>query len=380
MSNDPEFIGVILAGRAGARLFPLTTDAVSAPLNSTNATNISDQHEGQDEKKDSKPSPKALYKHLLPLAGCPVLCRLLHTVESHAPSSSNDTTMESFSSGGLTRVIVAVAEHDKETIPAVQQYYETEQERSVSVTTQSFVYTKPSFSLTENAEIKVSVTRLHIGPDPQEATAKKHQSENHHRSASVTSVLSDLDEASGLTPQATNLPPADNAVFQLDMVHLNSQCVGSADALRFISLLEKDSGVTSNKRRRPPLLPRKSNVILMPGDLVLEGGGLLGVLADAHRRNSCVRTSSSSSKPSGNVAASASMGSITMLVSDVGEDDESGLPLKESAKVRVLSLSVSDKAFFMFGVFSLTCYLPPCQISHLATAKERKFGARRGGH
>ena len=296
MINDPEFIGVILAARAGARLFPLTTDAV--------------------------PGQTASYKHLLPLAGYPVICRLLHSVQV----------------GGLSRVVLAVAQHDNDTLAALQTYY-NEANRTLTLET---VATTTS----------TTFTRIIIGPSKLPTTAPP----QHARSNSAVTMTTNTN-----TNNNTNTmdEPTQTKSFQIDMVHLSPECIGSADALRYLSMMQQHMSTPDDihipKTTWTWLLPRKSNVILLPGDLVLQGKGLLGVLADAHRRNVCLNT-----------MRSVSIGSVTMLLSDVGENDEStNLPLKELAKHKKGSLAREEEDVEYLATSSLdpNLYLVPANIS-----------------
>jgi hypothetical protein len=59
--------------------------------------------------------------------------------------------------------------------------------------------------------------------------------------------------------------------------------------------------------------------VVLPGDLVVFETSVLAQLVDAHRQS--------------NLTSSVST-ACTVLLADVGEQDEHGVPLKESSKVR----------------------------------------------
>jgi len=91
--------------------------------------------------------------------------------------------------------------------------------------------------------------------------------------------------------------------FEVTVVPLSEDCAGSAEALR-----QLDASI-----------PSKSHVVVIPGDLVVLEEKILTKLVDTHRQ--------------GNVEVLTNPHSaVTMLLADVGEQDEHGIPLKESAK------------------------------------------------
>ena len=78
-----------------------------------------------------------------------------------------------------------------------------------------------------------------------------------------------------------------------------NDCNGSADALRYLL----------------PTLPKYSNVVILPADIMLkfkDDNNVLGQLCDLHRKNE---------------------NGCTMLLENSGDEGDDGLPLKESAKV-----------------------------------------------
>jgi NDP-sugar pyrophosphorylase family protein len=104
-----------------------------------------------------------------------------------------------------------------------------------------------------------------------------------------------------------------NLDVQISFVSLSGQCDGSADAIREIEG-QKD------------LIPSPHcNVVVIPGDLVLlQNASVIQSLVGAHRRNNPSFLSPS-------VLSTA----CTVLLADVGQvDEQTRLPLKESAKVK----------------------------------------------
>jgi NDP-sugar pyrophosphorylase family protein len=91
--------------------------------------------------------------------------------------------------------------------------------------------------------------------------------------------------------------------MKVTLLTLSEDCAGSAEALRQVS--EKIS--------------ENSNIVVMPGDLVVTEASVLTQLVNAHRQ---------SNLPPNNISTA-----CTMLLAHVGEQDENGIPLKESSKV-----------------------------------------------
>jgi len=95
--------------------------------------------------------------------------------------------------------------------------------------------------------------------------------------------------------------------MKIDVYELPGNSAGSADALRYL-----------HENHAASL----EHIVVMPGDLVIEGKGIFGWLVDAHRRRySCLMGTDDEEV------------ACTMLLSDVGETEEDGVtPMKESAK------------------------------------------------
>ena len=175
MSPTPEFTAVILAATTGARLFPMT----------------------------STETPK----HLLPIAGVPLIVRLLHSVAA----------------SGFAQCIVALASSDSTTMTLLKQ---------------------------------------EVGDGDWFQTKMK-----------------------------------------VTLYSLSDDCAGSVEALRQVN----------------DVVSPNSNLVVLPGDLVMMETSVLTQLVNAHRQ---------SNLPPNNMSTA-----CTMLLADVGEQDENGVPLKESSKV-----------------------------------------------
>ena len=110
----------------------------------------------------------------------------------------------------------------------------------------------------------------------------------------------------------------------VDVITLPESCSGSADALRCLYSKKSESEL--------------QNIIVMPGDLVVEGRGVFGWLVDAHRQ-SC-----------GDGLNPYESSACMLLLSDVGENDPDGVPLKESAKAKKGSFAREEEEIEYIGV------------------------------
>lgn len=86
--------------------------------------------------------------------------------------------------------------------------------------------------------------------------------------------------------------------MKVTILQLGDECPGSVEVLRQVE--------------NAALIPKSSNIVVFPGDLVVFEASAIQKLVDTHRR--------------GRVTA------CSMLLADVAEEDEHGAPLKESAK------------------------------------------------
>ena len=346
LNINPEFSAVILAATPGSRLYPLTItgrDEFEKDVNFGHddddddngkvvANNANDDEDDDDDFKRSIESNEQqqqysssappvtkrkeeekevvtsyLPKHLLPLAGRPLIHHLIDKL-IHA---------------GMQHIIIAISSEDEVTIPSL-----VEMSMSTSASSKSSSSSSSSSSTHGNKSTKGS------------NVVKKHQS---------------LDMIS-----------CGNIV--LKVVQLPSDCSGSADALRFIASVQlppndnhhqinptetnddhddnhhndDDDEDTTNNRSKNSIIPSNSHVMVMTADLIPFGDlctfhennkenikntnnvlDTFGTLADVHRQNYRL----------GTIGEGLPL-AMTLLLSDVGEMDENGLPLKESAKVR----------------------------------------------
>ena len=198
MTSSPEFTAVILAATTGARLFPLTSE--DAP------------------------------KHTLPIAGVPVILRLLQAVAA----------------SGFVQCVVALANSDSTTLTLLKEEL--------------------------GEQISQHVFRF-------------------------------------------------QSTMQVTIHILSDECAGSGEALRQI-----DGVISSN-----------SHVVVLPGDLLVFETSLFTQLVDAHRQSNLTSVSTA----------------CTMLLADVGEQDEHGVPLKESSKVRSFQKA---KMLFIYQVSLTLCF------------------------
>eukprot|EP00591_Stephanopyxis_turris_P007127 CAMPEP_0195531802 /NCGR_PEP_ID=MMETSP0794_2-20130614/36353_1 /TAXON_ID=515487 /ORGANISM="Stephanopyxis turris, Strain CCMP 815" /LENGTH=752 /DNA_ID=CAMNT_0040663735 /DNA_START=10 /DNA_END=2265 /DNA_ORIENTATION=+ len=295
----PEFVSVILAATPGARLYPLTTQSPSRSNSGEAATSTGAQQDGQKESADNDYIGGGRPKHLLPVGGEPIVTRLIHTVKQSGFSycvvavggGSGEEDDDGGGGGGGggnagASTATATGEDEKEcgwmerlTLDAIRKYA---------------------------AESCVDSSRK--GGNESKMTKKIGGIRSHH--GGYTSVMVGSD-------------------FEVICVALPSDCNGSADALRYLAEISRETDGGGY------IIPRTSHVMVMPGDLVLEGKGVLGLLADAHRRGG---------------SSGHGVSACTMLLSDVGEEDENGLPLKESAKQKKGGLARDEEGIEYTGL------------------------------
>jgi len=340
-ARDPEFVAVILAGRFGSRLFPLTSDVDQQQQQHHTATTTTGVEEGNDNDAwecstsgtgAKRTKPRAKLKHLLPLGGEPILVRLLQTIQC---------------SGDMNHVIVAVAQHDHITLSALKEHYKS----CAVISTTPICHSSISlFSMGSSSSAVVD-----------DATATPTTGNPSHLATltTITIVTGPMGPTNNTTNKTASSTTPRQPPFTISLVHLkSSHCVGSADALRYLSsLMMKQNDKDMNHKKY--LLPQNSNILLMAADIVLEGRGILGLLAEAHRRGRVIGGSSNTTPTHTATCNSTTfaISSITMLLSDVGEEDENGIPLKESAKVCVehhIHYCIVSLEFSFFLFFSPT--------------------------
>lgn len=198
---SPEYVAVVLASSVGSRLFPITSTE--------------------------------LPKHLMPVAGIPVISRLLTAAEA----------------SGFQECVVVVAQDDKRTIPLLKKELVKDEQNKEG--RYELVASKPNLVLESGDKLK-----------------------------------------------------------KITILILDEDCQGSIDALRKV---EKES-----------VVPASSNMVVIPGDLVVFDASVLSSVCDTHRQG--YHGQSNGAKSNKMTAA------CTVLLADVGEQDEHGVPLKESAK------------------------------------------------
>mmetsp|Transcript_4021 Transcript_4021/g.5835 ORF Transcript_4021/g.5835 Transcript_4021/m.5835 type:complete len:579 (-) Transcript_4021:751-2487(-) len=278
MNTNQEFTAVILAATPGTRLDPLTISGQdefddSFPMDDEEESPPSDPQEesGGPVQDDDDDEEVYLPKHLLPLAGRPII---QHLIQKLIAACFED-------------VIIAIAAEDEVTVPSL----------------------------------------IEMGATPQKCQ----------------------EEGGKLPLQRLNIGKT-----KLKVIQLSAECGGSADALRFICSLNDGSEGTGG------IIPTDSHVMVMPGDLILYGdlcdendGDVLSKLADVHRTNFRL----------GMVGQGPPL-ALTLLLTDVGETDESGIPLKESAKAKKGSLSreVGDIEYVALSDVGTTPSLPAQRI------------------
>lgn len=294
---NSEFTAVILAATAGSRLYPLTISAddemddyfdmnddddnVDDNNTKNNNNNNSDglsstqtktKNPGSDNTVNGNDSEITyLPKHLLPLAGRPLIH---HLIDKLTLAHLND-------------VVIVIAQEDEVTISSLMEMKGAKLQKNET-----------------QQQGKNFIQIMHIG----------------------------------------------NSCLKI--VKLQSECNGSADALRFImstsikTQQQKEDDNDNNEHNEAPVIPHDNHVLVLPGDLVLYGnltgtserdadGDTLRSLVDEHRRH--YRLS---------VRGDGPPLALTLVLADVGETDENGAPLKESAKVRYVQQSTTYNSLF----------------------------------
>jgi len=234
--SEQQCAAVILAATVGTRLFPLTS--VAATTSAAGAAAATDSAAAADNAPSGTPAAAALPKHLLPVAGVPVLARLLRCVQSAA----------------LFRTcVVAVSSQDTATVAALRSEFGQSETAGAGTAADASSTTASTFRFGTHPTMEVTIVPLEESADGEE-------------------------------------------------------CSGSADVIRQLEM---------RYFRRQLRNSNKTNIVVLPGDLVVADRSALEGIVRAHYRASC---------SSGPAAA------CTLLLTDVGELDEHGAPLKESAK------------------------------------------------
>ena len=279
-------MAVILASSSGSRLYPLTVDAHDGrELDSDKEQDDEDDKEEVQGSADTAAVP-FMPKHLLPVAGSPNIFHLLRRL--HACH--------------FRLVILTLSAHDPDTLTLR-------------------VLTEPSLGF----------------------------------AATVTQTLTDGSVM--LHYQG----------MKIHMVRLVGECSGSADVLRILSCKINTATTTttvnttaSTTDAATHVLPHNAHVMVLPGDLIVtpssssstlemeEVDDPIVLLADAHRKGAFpIHFSQYSTMKNGTFAALPSLpppptAALTMLLTNVGEEDETATPLKESAKAKKGGLARED--------------------------------------
>ena len=268
--KNVEFTAVILAATCGARLYPLTT--------SKDELEIQDEDENENENETKIVS--YMPKHLLPLAGRPLLHHLLEHCEGI----------------GMEKIVIAIGSDDDVTAD--------------SLVGMGCIMSNVTLKDNDESPVDDAHAHAHAGVVTMTPTASNDSTLTTNKGSGVN-IDTPATEACKIVGMKFH-------GVDICLITLPAECAGSADALRCISSANAIS--------------EKSHVMVLPADLVLygqlsskdESSGVdaLGSLADVHRRE--YRIGIENGMPL----------AMSMLLADVGEEDENGVPLKESAKVR----------------------------------------------
>jgi hypothetical protein len=291
-STPSEVCAVILASSVGARLFPLT----SSPSSSSSLL-LSEESSPQQETPTTKAT--SIPKHCLPLTGIPLLERLLHSLLIH---------------GGVTNCVLALAEDDHVTLPMLM--------RPSPLLSQSS--TNHSDKDDDECRLEHSKTISSSQPDVPSHHPHHHRDHSQHKQP-----LETLTWQSPYSPSSSTLNSMRIHVVRLDP----DTCAGSAEALRYVEASE--------------VIPPSSALLVVPADLVLyyddevNGKSSLDVYPDSNNSNNnnnnlwCRLLQAHRSYRG--------MAACTVLLADVAEVDERGIPLKESAKAKKGGLARAEE-------------------------------------
>jgi len=118
--------------------------------------------------------------------------------------------------------------------------------------------------------------------------------------------------------------------MKITVLVVPEDCQGSIGALRQVE--------------EAAIVPDSSNMVVLPGDLVVFGKSVLCDLCDKHRQGGEITPSLRALRKGETIKTA-----CTVLLTDVGEQDEHGVPLKESAKVKSGRMKTcAQKQFYLF--------------------------------
>jgi len=318
--HDPEFTAVILGATCGARLFPITfsgdeQDAFGAAAGD-NGNDDDDSTTEVDANTDTKTATAAtstnkyMPKHLLPLAGRPILYHLLLHMKTI----------------GFELCVVALNANDCVTIPAIIA------EMTSNITATTTPQQSPSQSIHEttssNGTIHTIVwggtTTIVVVKLPSEcggsADALRHLSTLTHEPMTTTEAA---DDTTSTDPANPILPPSSHImILPADLIlygHLNNTNEDEDDdALSSLADAHRMGCQTNNHHNNNHNHPNNSS----------------SIQSDYNNNENSNNNSHPQQTDNNNLPKKSPPSAITMLLTDVSEYDDNGHPLKESAKAK----------------------------------------------
>ncbi len=155
---------------------------------------------------------------------------------------------------------------------------------------------------------------------------------NEISASSMTSSFPVLDLEFASTKQSPNELTTSKRL-KVTLIPVPEDCGGSAEAVRWI---EQQQRLQQDQPNGRIFLPRSSHLLIIPGDLVLLDSKLLRQMVDEHVQQH-IRAGAVNINQFEGALVPPPAPACTMLLVNVGELDEHGIPLKESAKVRTNS-------------------------------------------
>ena len=268
--SSPEYIAVVLCGTAGARMFPLSEEPSSS---------IDDLYNSEDEDSINQPTNDDEDKDTVE--------KDKSVNDKYKPKYLLPVTglpvlhrllLNIYHSGFEQCIIACSALDNGLTLTSIQNINQSIEFKNNSKNSKSQSLICSPVQVSDYSSTSKATLKLHL-----------------------------LTNVTGAKQVSSNMSLPELNITLLD---LPSTCEGSYDALNHIAKVELTKYPTSH-------------VVVMPSDLILDNcdsmnsNDVLGSLVGAHRKGN----------QETNVA-------VTMLLSNVGDEDDQGLPLKESAKVR----------------------------------------------
>ena len=267
-------------------------------------------------------------KHLLPLAGRP----LIHHLMEHCVGV------------GMEKIVIAIGAADDVTKDSLLQMGCTCTALPPSALLPTSTDTATADAIAVASADDIAAVRV-----TADATTIPSITTTNATTATKTKTVEEIDSKEEEMEQIKVPHPTSELKYgdaEITIISLPDNCSGSAEAMRCI--------IAAN------IIDKTSHVMVLPADLVLYGDLATDIHTDAHVH----AQSQSQSQPQSTVNHSQSqshnkindaLGSLadvhrreyrvgiekgmplamTMLLADVGEEDEKGVPLKESAKVSI---------------------------------------------